>query len=92
MNRIIPISDLQTEAKRYVEQVKKTKEPVIITQRGRASAVLVDYEDYEGHLATQDEMSYPDWKSRLARAEKESGKGISLDSYMRRRKTLKKTN
>ncbi|MBI2915670.1 MAG: type II toxin-antitoxin system Phd/YefM family antitoxin [Elusimicrobia bacterium] len=86
MNRIVPISDLQTQAKKVVEQVKKTKEPVIITQRGRASAVLVDYEDYEGHLATQAEMSYPDWKQRLSRAQNESGKGISMESYLKKRK------
>jgi len=39
MEKIIPISDLQTKAKKYVDQVKKTEEPIIITQRGRAAAV-----------------------------------------------------
>ncbi|MDE2510806.1 MAG: type II toxin-antitoxin system Phd/YefM family antitoxin, partial [Elusimicrobia bacterium] len=38
MNKIIPISDLQTSAKKYVEQVRETDEPVIVTagksQRG----------------------------------------------------------
>ena len=57
MDKIIPISDLQTKAKQYVEQVKETEQPVVITQRGRASAVLVSYEVYEGFLATRDEMS-----------------------------------
>lgn len=85
MERIIPISDLQTQAKRYVDQVKKTKEPIIITQRGRASAILVGYENYEGHLATKDEMSYPDWEKRLHRSRKESGKGSSIKSYLRKR-------
>ena len=86
MNRIIPISDLQSQAKKYVDQVKKTKEPVVITQRGRAAAILVNYENYEGHVAAQDEMNYPDWRKRLARARKESGKGISLFAYLNRRK------
>ena len=86
MNRIIPISDLQSHAKKIVGQVKKTKEPVIITQRGRASVVLVDYENYEGHFATAQEMTYPDWEKKLSRARKESGKGILLETYLKKRK------
>jgi prevent-host-death family protein len=88
MDKIIPISDLQTKAKKYVEQVRETDEPVIVTQRGRASAVLISYESYEGLLATQDEMSFPDAAERLARAEREhaAGKTISLETYIARRK------
>ena len=87
MDRIIPISDLQSKAKKYVDQVKDTDESVVVTQRGRAAAVLVSYETYEGFLATRDEMSYPDWKMRLARAEKESkgGGGASLSAYLKKR-------
>lgn len=87
MDKIIPISDLQTKAKQYVEQVKETDQPVVITQRGRAAAVLVSYEAYEGLLATRDEMSYPDWNRRLKRAQRESkeGKGMALDEYLKRR-------
>jgi prevent-host-death family protein len=87
MDKIIPISDLQTKAKQYVEQVKETDQPVVITQRGRAAAVLVSYETYEGFLATRDEMTYPDCERRLRRAEKESkqARGTSLDAYLKRR-------
>jgi prevent-host-death family protein len=87
MDKIIPISDLQTKAKKYVEQVKETDQAVVITQRGRAAAVLVSVEVYEGMLATRDEMSYPDWEARLARARRESKKGkhVSLDDYAARR-------
>jgi hypothetical protein len=47
----------------------------------------VSGEDDEGLLATADEMSYPDWKQRLRRAQRESkqGKGTSLDAYLKRR-------
>lgn len=87
MDKIIPISDLQTKAKKYVEQVKETDQPVVITQRGRAAAVLVSYEAYEGLLATRDEMSYPDWERRLRQAQRDSkqGKAVSLDGYLKRR-------
>jgi prevent-host-death family protein len=87
MDKVIPISDLQTKAKKYVDQVKETDQPVVITQRGRAAAVLVSYEAYEGFLATRDEMGYPDWEERLERAQRESrrGKHMTLDAYVKRR-------
>jgi prevent-host-death family protein len=87
MDKVIPISDLQSKAKKYVDQVKETDQPVVITQRGRAAAVLVSYDAFEGFLATRDEMSYPDWQQRLRRARKESGAGkrLTLDAYVKRR-------
>ena len=87
MEKIIPISDLQTRAKQIVESVKKTRDPVIITQRGRPAAFLVNYEDYEGMIATLEEMGQPDWRERLAEAERDSkaGKGIELEKFKAKR-------
>lgn len=87
MDKVIPISDLQSKAKKYVDQVRETDQPVVITQRGRAAAVLVSYDTFEGFLATRDEMSYPDWSRRLERAQAESRKGtrVTLDAYVKRR-------
>jgi prevent-host-death family protein len=87
MDKVIPISDLQSKAKKYVDQVRETDQPVVITQRGRAAAVLVSYEVFEGFLATRDEMSYSDWPERLERAQRESkqGKRMTLDAYVKRR-------
>lgn len=44
-----------------MEQVRKTGDPVVVTQRGRPAAMLVSFELYEGHLATRDETSFPDY-------------------------------
>ena len=87
MEKIIPISDLQSKAKKIVEGVKQTRDPVIITQRGRPAALLVNYEDYEGMVATLEEMSQPDWRERLAEAERDSkaGKGIELEDFKAKR-------
>jgi prevent-host-death family protein len=46
--KILPVSDLRSNATNYLEQVKE--QPFIITQRGRPRAVLVDYERY-GQMA-----------------------------------------
>ncbi len=87
MNKIIPISEFQVRAKKWVDQVRETDQPVIITQRGKPAAVLVSCDEFEGLQATRDEMSYPDWKERLARAEKEftAGKGVTLEEYLSKR-------
>ena len=44
---IIPISDLRRHAAGIIRRVVATDEPVVITQRGRASAVLVSADAYE---------------------------------------------
>ena len=44
---IIPISDLRQDTAGVIRRVTASKEPVVITQRGRASAVLVSAETYE---------------------------------------------
>jgi len=87
MEKIIPISDLQTQAKKIIEGVKETRDPVVITQRGRPAALLVNYEDYEGMVATVEELSQPDWRERLAEAERDSkaGKGIELGKFKAKR-------
>ena len=79
METIVPISDLQSQAKKIVERVKNTRDPVVITQRGRPAALLVNYEDYAGMVATLEEMSQPDWRERLAEAERDSQAGKSID-------------
>ena len=87
MEKIIPISELQSQAKRIIEGVKQTRDPVIITQRGRPAALLVNYEDYEGMVATLEEMSQPDWRERLVEAERDSraGKGMELEEFKAKR-------
>lgn len=44
---IIPISDLRQDAAGIIKRIAASREPVVITQRGRASAVLVSAEAYE---------------------------------------------
>jgi prevent-host-death family protein len=79
MEKIIPVSDLQTAADQYVDQVKKTKEPIVITQLGRAAALLVDYETYQGLVATLEEMSDPEALSKLQAAKEASARGEGVD-------------
>ncbi len=70
---IVPITDLRQDATAIVRRVSKSREPFIITQRGRAAAVMVSIEDYE-HARKELELL-----RLLARGEKEIEKGIGFD-------------
>ena len=47
----------------------------------------MNYEDYEGMVATLEEMSQPDWRERLVEAERDSraGKGMELEEFKAKR-------
>lgn len=53
---IIPISDLRRDASQVVKTLREGGEAVYITQHGRPTAVLVDYEKYEALLAQLEEL------------------------------------
>ncbi|OQX08615.1 MAG: prevent-host-death family protein [Desulfobulbaceae bacterium A2] len=44
---IIPVSDLRQDAAKVLKQLRDNKDPIIITQRGRATAVMLGVEAYE---------------------------------------------
>ena len=54
--KIMPISDLRRNTSRVLQSVREGGEIVYITQHGRPTAVLVDYEQYES-MVTQLEES-----------------------------------
>jgi prevent-host-death family protein len=44
---ILPVSDLRQDAAKVLKKLRETNEPIIITQRGRAAAVIIGVEAYE---------------------------------------------
>jgi prevent-host-death family protein len=68
--KIIPISDLRQNASDVVKGVSLSREPVFITQRGRAAAVLVSMKAYEDSQRELEVLRL------LARGEKEIDAGI----------------
>jgi len=75
---IIPITDLRQDASAIVKRVAASREPLVITQRGRAAAVMVSMEAYE-HSQNELELL-----RLLARGEKEieAGKAYDLDAVL----------
>lgn len=48
---IVPVSDLRREASRVVNTVREGSDVVYITQHGRPTAVLINFEQYEALIA-----------------------------------------
>jgi len=81
---IIPISDLRQDAAGVIRRVTATDQPVVITQRGRASAVLVSAEAYE---RTQHENEILRILARGG-AEITAGRGRDADDVMAEARAL----
>jgi prevent-host-death family protein len=75
---IIPISDLRQDAAKVLKRIKGSREPVVITQRGRAAAVLLSVEAYERSERDRELLRL------LAKGEKEieAGEGHDLKSIL----------
>jgi len=86
MKNIIPVSDLQRQAAQILSDVNRTSEPIVITQRGRASAVIVSakhYQQIEEDLELLDELEL-ERSVRVGLEDKAAGRMISLDEAKKR--------
>ena len=86
MKKIIPITDLQRQAGQVVGSLSDSDEPVIVTQRGRAAAVIVSIERYrqiEDDLERLDELELSEMVGQ-ARMAKAAGDVVSHAKVKRR--------
>ena len=81
---IIPVSDLRQDAAKVLKRVKDSREPVVITQRGRAAAVMLSVEAFEQSERDRELLRL------LAKGEKEieEDEGYGLDSVLAEADTL----
>lgn len=70
---IKPVSEFRANAAELIEQVRNTRRPLVLTQRGHSAAVVLDVEEYESLLEELDLLR----DIRLAEKEIKSGKGVS---------------
>ena len=75
---ILPVSDLRQNAAKILKKLRDNKEPIIITQRGRAAAVIIGIEAYEKSEHDKELLKL------LAKGEKEieRGEGYDLDTVL----------
>jgi prevent-host-death family protein len=81
---IIPVSDLRQDAAKLLKRLKNTKEPLIITQRGRATAVMMGVDAYEKSEHEKELLRL------LAKGDREIeiGEGYDLDAVLAEADTL----
>ena len=76
--QIVPITDLRQDAAAVLDRVRDSAQPVVITQRGRAAAVLLSPEMYERSEQERQMLRL------LTRGEREvrKNRGVDLDKVL----------
>jgi prevent-host-death family protein len=76
---IMPVTDLRQDAAAALKRVRTSRQPLVITQRGRAAAVLLSIEAYETSEHERQLLHL------LARGEKEiaANQGYDLDEVLK---------
>ena len=77
--KIVPITDLRHDAASVLKRLQSSRQPLVITQRGRAAAVLVSVEDFDKFQHEKELLLL------LAKGEQEisQGKGHSLEEVFK---------
>ena len=78
LSNIIPVSDLRQSAAKLLKQLKKSNEPLIITQRGRATAVMIGVDAYEKSENEKELLRL----LAMGEREIEIGEGYDLDTVL----------
>ena len=47
-----PVSEFRANAAKFVQQVRETRRPLVLTQHGKSAAVLLDVDEYERMVGT----------------------------------------
>jgi prevent-host-death family protein len=83
---IVPISDLRYKAKEILRLIKE--QPVVLTQRGRPRAVLMDYAAYDA-LTRQQEALRDEWDAIiLQRAQEAPSTYFPLEALVQQHEEL----
>lgn len=70
---VIPVSDLQEDASSVLRRLRESGAPTVITQEGRAAAVLIDIESFRRTESEREILA------SLARGEREIAEGLGYD-------------
>lgn len=73
--KIIPVTELQAKASQVLAEVRRSREPVLVTQRGRSSAVLLDVATYNELLQTVERLEQLELEKLVAEGERAVASG-----------------
>jgi len=77
-----PVTDFRSNSARMLEQVRETGRPIVLTQRGRSAAVVLDVRTYQDLLDELDELR------DIARGVADADAGQTMDSKEARSRIL----
>lgn len=70
---IQPLSEFRSRLAFYFDKVKKSKRPLVITQNGKSSAILIDISEYEKLIDKIETLE----DIKIAEKQIDEGQGIS---------------
>ena len=82
---IQPLSEFRSKVAFYFEQVKKTKRPLVITQNGKSSAILLDVSEYQQMVDKIEVLE------DIRLAESQINKGLAISHKDVKKKFTKRT-
>jgi len=74
------LSEFRANAASFVQQVHKTKRPLVITNRGRSAAVLIDVFEYESLIERLELLQ----DVQIAENQIKEGKGLKHETAQKR--------
>ena len=77
---IQPLSEFRANAASFIEKIRKTKRPMVLTQRGKSTVVMLDVAEYEHLMEKLEVLS----DIQLAEAQLKSGEGIGHEEAKRK--------
>jgi len=70
---IRPLSDFRANVASIIDEVRKTKRPIVITQHGKSAAVMLDVSEYEALLEKLELLT----DIQTAQTQLQKGEGVS---------------
>ena len=70
---IRPLSDFRANVASIIDEVRKTKRPIVITQHGKSAAVMLDVSEYEALLEKLELLT----DIQIAETQLQKGEGVS---------------
>jgi antitoxin YefM len=74
-----PLSAFRANAAGFLDQVRETKRPLVLTQHGKSAAVLLDVRQYEALIEEVEVVR----DIRQAKAELAAGEGLSHEDVVK---------
>lgn len=69
---IRPLSEFRANVASIIDEVRKTKRPIVITQHGKSAAVMLDVSEYESLMEKLELLT----DIQIAETQLQNGKGI----------------